>query len=104
MKNLLFFLIMASTLLGCKSPEARLPVIVNSGSFIKESVERNKALNKTERKIKSLLDSGKSAKDIINPEKEGMSKANVHKTINKLKGEKDGVDKQTIDGKTKEIF
>jgi len=46
MKNLLFFLIMASTLLGCKSPEARLPVIVNSGSFIKESVERNKALNK----------------------------------------------------------
>ena len=33
-----------------------------------------------------------------------MSKANVHKTINKLKGEKDGVDKQTIDGKTKEIF
>ena len=50
-----------------------------------------------------MLDSGKTAKDIIS-DKEGMSKANVHKTINKLKGEKDGVDKQTIDGKTKEIF
>ena len=71
----------------------------NKGSWSKFPV-----LNKTERKIKSMLDSGKSAKDIINPEKEGMSKANVHKTINKLKGEKDGVDKQTIDGKTKEIF
>ena len=71
----------------------------NNGAWSKFPV-----LNKTERKIKSLLDSGKSAKDIINPEKEGMSKANVHKTINKLKGEKDGVDKQTIDGKTKEIF
>ena len=60
-------------------------------------------LNKTERKIKSMLDSGKTAKDIIS-DKEGMSKANVHKTINKLKGEKDGVDKKTINGKTKEIF
>ena len=56
MKNLFFLLIMANTLLGCKSPEARLPVIVNSGSFIKESVERNKALNKTERKkIQKLI-------------------------------------------------
>ena len=71
----------------------------NKGSWSKFPV-----LNKTERKIKSMLDSGKSAKDIINPEKEGMSKANVHKTINKLKGEKDGVDKKTINGKTKEIF
>ena len=56
MKNLLFLIIMASTFLGCKSPEARPPVIVNSGSFIKESVERNKALNKIEReKIQKLI-------------------------------------------------
>ena len=60
-------------------------------------------LNKTERKIKSMLDSGKTAKDIIS-DKEGMSKANVHKTINKLKGViTDGLNKETIDGKTKEI-
>ena len=70
----------------------------NKGSWSKFPV-----LNKTERKIKSMLDSGKSAKDIINPEKEGMSKANVHKTINKLKGENDGVDKKTSNRETKEV-
>jgi hypothetical protein len=60
-------------------------------------------LNKTERKIKSMLDSGKAAK-ILFPDKEGMSKANVHKTINKLKGViTDGLNKETTDGKTKEI-
>lgn len=61
-------------------------------------------LNKTERKIKELLDSGQEAKDIINPNVEGMSKANVHKVINKLKGEKqDEVNRQTTNGQTKEI-
>ena len=70
----------------------------NKGSWSKFPV-----LNKTERKIKSMLDSGKSAKDIINPEKEGMSKANVHKTINKLKGENDGVDKKTSNREAKEV-
>ncbi|RZN81501.1 MAG: gliding motility-associated peptidyl-prolyl isomerase GldI [Winogradskyella sp.] len=56
MKNLLFILILASLFLGCKSPEARPPEVVNSGSFIKESVERNKALNKIEReKIQKVI-------------------------------------------------
>jgi hypothetical protein len=59
-------------------------------------------LNKTERIIKSLLDDGKGAKDIIS-DKEGMSKANVHKVINKLKGADDGTNKQTINGKAKEV-
>ncbi|TCK68764.1 protein involved in gliding motility GldI [Winogradskyella wandonensis] len=49
MKHLLI-LFMALLLLGCKSPEARPPVNTKSGSFIKESVERNKKLNKVERK------------------------------------------------------
>ena len=70
----------------------------NTGSWSKVPV-----LNKTERSIKALLDDGKEAKDII-CDKEGFSKANVHKTINKLKGENNGIDKQTINGKTKEIF
>jgi hypothetical protein len=60
-------------------------------------------LNKTERIIKSFLDDGKEAKDIIS-DKEGMSKSNVHKVINKLKGVNDGASKQTINGKTKEVF
>jgi hypothetical protein len=59
-------------------------------------------LGKTERKIKELLDDGKEAKDIIS-DKEGMSKANVHKVIKKLKGADDGINKQTINGKAKEI-
>jgi len=70
----------------------------NTGSWSKVPV-----LNKTERSIKALLDDGKEAKDII-CDKEGFSKANVHKTINKLKGENNGIDKQTINRKTKEVF
>ena len=70
----------------------------NTGSWSKVPV-----LNKTERSIKTLLDNGKEAKDII-CDKEGFSKANVHKTINKLKGENNGIDKQTINRKTKEVF
>jgi gliding motility-associated peptidyl-prolyl isomerase len=41
------FLIIACTILlciSCKSPEARRPESISSGSFIKESVERNKEL------------------------------------------------------------
>ena len=37
--------------LGCKSPEARIPVTKNSGSFIKESAERNIELNTKEYNI-----------------------------------------------------
>ena len=50
-----------------------------------------------------MLDSGKGAKDIIDPEKEGMSKANVHKTINKLKGGDNAVNKKTANGNAKEV-
>ncbi|WP_299114822.1 gliding motility-associated peptidyl-prolyl isomerase GldI [uncultured Winogradskyella sp.] len=58
MKNLLFILILANLFLGCKSPQARPPEVVNSGSFIKESVERNKELNKIEReKIQKVISS-----------------------------------------------
>ena len=38
-------------------------------------------------KSQLLLKEGKKAKDIINPTKDGMSKANVHKTIKLLKAE-----------------
>jgi len=48
------------------------------------------------------LDSGKGAKDIIS-DKEGMSKANVHKTINKLKGGDNAVNKKTANGNAKEV-
>lgn len=41
-------LVLALTILGCKSPEARYPVSHKSGSFIKSSAERNKKLNAAE--------------------------------------------------------
>ncbi|SHH36194.1 gliding motility-associated peptidyl-prolyl isomerase GldI [Winogradskyella jejuensis] len=49
MRYLLLLFVMACLFSGCKSPEARPPVNIKSGSFIKESVERNKKLNKKER-------------------------------------------------------
>jgi gliding motility-associated peptidyl-prolyl isomerase len=45
MKNLLIIIILSLLLVGCKSPEARQPVTVKTGSFIDQSIERNKKLN-----------------------------------------------------------
>ena len=45
-KLLIVFLLVVS----CKTPEARQPESVKSGSFIKESAERNKKLNEQEYK------------------------------------------------------
>ena len=43
-------------LLSCKTPEARLPESVTSGSFYKESAERNKKLNTKEyKKIEAII-------------------------------------------------
>lgn len=45
MKNInLLLIFLALAVSGCKSPEARRPVTQNSGSFINESIERNKEL------------------------------------------------------------
>lgn len=41
-KIIMMFIVLC--VLGCKSPEARRPVTEKSGSFINESIERNKAL------------------------------------------------------------
>lgn len=46
--NKLIILIFALLIFGCKSPEARRPITVKSGSFIDASVERNKKLNARE--------------------------------------------------------
>lgn len=48
MRKLLLIFISASFIFGCKSPDARLPITKNSGSFIKESAERNIELNDKE--------------------------------------------------------
>jgi gliding motility-associated peptidyl-prolyl isomerase len=46
--NKLFFLTLILVAIGCKSPEARRPISVKTGSFIDASVERNKKLNAKE--------------------------------------------------------
>lgn len=45
MKHLKYMIILLGVLFfGCKTPEARKPVAQNSGSFINESIQRNKKL------------------------------------------------------------
>ena len=44
-------LVFCLSMLSCKSPEARRPVQTRSGSFIKESAERNKKLYEDERAV-----------------------------------------------------
>ena len=44
----LLLILLALITFGCKTPEARKPVSVKSGSFIDASVERNKKLNALE--------------------------------------------------------
>ena len=48
MKKSVILLLLLTFILGCKSPEAREPISNKSGSFIKESAERNKKLNQKE--------------------------------------------------------
>ena len=48
MRNLSYLVLFLFLALACKSPEARRPVQRTSGSFIKESAERNKKLYKKE--------------------------------------------------------
>jgi len=58
MKNLLIITILLLLCFSCKSPEARIPESVQSGSFLKASAERNKKLNELERKqIENIIKS-----------------------------------------------
>ncbi len=56
MNKICTFIIIILALVSCKSPEARKPVSVKTGSFIDASVERNKKLNAKEHaSIEKLL-------------------------------------------------
>ncbi len=55
-------------LCACKTPEARRPVSVKTGSFIDQSVERNKKLNAEERGlIESIVKSDSNNSYIVSP-------------------------------------
>lgn len=51
MKYLTTLLLMTLLLAACSSPEARKPIIRKTGSFMNESIERNKVLNTLENQI-----------------------------------------------------
>jgi len=52
-----FFSLSLLLLFSCKSPEARRPVSVSSGSFMKKSIHRNKELTaKEEAKIQKIIE------------------------------------------------
>lgn len=58
MKNLLIIFVISLLCFSCKSPEARIPESVQSGSFLKASAERNKKLNELEHEqIKNIIKS-----------------------------------------------
>lgn len=50
MRNFNFLIILFLSVISCKSPEARRPVSQKSGTFIQESVERNKKIVAAEEK------------------------------------------------------
>lgn len=56
MKRFLFLLSIICAFSACKTPEARKPVNQKSGSFIEQSIERNRALSaKEEALIKQII-------------------------------------------------
>ncbi|MEZ4842481.1 MAG: gliding motility-associated peptidyl-prolyl isomerase GldI [Flavobacteriaceae bacterium] len=48
MKNKVLAVLVLLTLIACNEPEPRKPVVRKSSSFLKESIVRNKAINKLE--------------------------------------------------------
>lgn len=50
-----YFIISCLAIISCKSPDARRPIQSNSGSFIQQSVERNKKIYTEEEKLFSTL-------------------------------------------------
>ena len=58
MNKLLTICLISVFLIGCKTPEARKPISVKTGSFIDDSVDRNKKLNAQEQsKIEKVIKS-----------------------------------------------
>ena len=63
-----FFLLAIFCVFACKSPEGRRPVSQSSGSFIKESVERNKKLVAQEEElIRQIIEEDSSNTYISSP-------------------------------------
>ncbi len=65
LRKLLYILLFASIVFSCKSPDARRPVQSHSGSFIKESAERNKKIYDEEKSTIAKIIANDSTKKYI---------------------------------------
>lgn len=65
MRKLFFLIFSLLVLFNCRKPEARKPISVKTGSFIKNSIERNKKLNAEETKaIQAIIEASPDKKFI----------------------------------------
>ncbi|SDB46603.1 protein involved in gliding motility GldI [Flavobacteriaceae bacterium MAR_2010_188] len=65
MRNILTIFAISLSIFACKSPDAREPISKKSGSFIKESAERNIELNNKEKALIEALIAKDSGKEYI---------------------------------------
>ncbi len=68
LKKLVYILFFAIALISCKSPEARRPAQSHSGSFIRESAERNKKIYDEEKSYIEKMMAKDSTIDYISSE------------------------------------
>lgn len=56
MKHSFYFILVILLVVGCAEPEPRKPVVRKTSTFLKESIERNKVMNKSEEaELKRLI-------------------------------------------------
>lgn len=68
LKKLVYIIFFSTFIVSCKSPEARRPVQSHSGTFIKESAERNKKIYDEEKSFIEKLIAKDSTNDYISSE------------------------------------
>lgn len=68
LNKLVYILLFSSLIVSCKSPDARRPVQSHSGTFIKESAERNKKIYDEEKSFIEKIIAQDSTHDYISSE------------------------------------
>jgi len=68
MKHNILLLVFVALLISCSTPKARKPVTQKTSSFLKESIERNKIINKNEEQLFLNLMESDTTKNYISSE------------------------------------
>jgi len=80
-RNLIYLCVLALFVVSCKSPEARRPVKSTSGSFIKESAERNKKIYDQEQNVIEAIMAADSNNEYLASERGFWYYYNVKDTL-----------------------